>query len=71
MQAGEAEVLDALRRLADQGALPGEWTEVDIDAARGSLLKNMREDTLQSILRTLAIKGDYEKIDDSRGRVKM
>jgi hypothetical protein len=76
MQAGEPEVLNALRVHADALTLHaddgGEWANVDpYDAFRDNTLVGMLERTFLIILGTLANKEFYKPIDDDHGKVKM
>jgi hypothetical protein len=72
MQAGEPEVLSALRVHADQGGLPVEWAEVYLHDARNDFsLAWMSEKTFRSILNKLTADGLYKPIDEDRGWVKM
>jgi hypothetical protein len=72
MQAGEPEVLNALRVHAQQGGLPVEWAEVYLHDARNDFsLAWMSEKAFRSILDKLAADGLYKSIDEDRGWVKM
>jgi len=72
MQAGEKEVLEALRVHAERGKLPGEWANVDPQQARRHLtVSEMRDETFRSILGTLKIRELYRPIDDDHGAVKI
>jgi hypothetical protein len=72
MQAGEPEVLSALRVHADRGGLPVEWAEVYLHDARNDFsLAWMSEKTFRSILNKLTADGLYKPIDEDRGLVKM
>jgi hypothetical protein len=72
MQAGEPEVLNALRLHAEQGWLPGEWAAVYLHDARTDFtLAWMSEKTFRSILNKLTADGLYKPIDEDRGSVKI
>jgi hypothetical protein len=72
MQAGEPEVLNALRVHAQQGGSPGEWADIYLHDARNDFsLAWMSEKAFRSILIKLTKDGLYKPIDEDRGSVKM